>query len=343
MATLGSWSDGTEYDPEIVLKKSPGTWWPVGENVVKHSQLRRLLAQSAQWHARRAINLFVSDHLNELLEAAISAGTAVELLAKTYLAGIDPALLADKGDRDTILVLGGNGALGRTDPLSMKTIGAFEALRIVKYLYRELPWVQHDTVSLRVRNAAIHMALVRSDELRSAVVEMSRLIECLIVPLDLDRADFWGSHATSVVGYLLDEAKTERARIVAAKIAAAQRHLATLLEGLNAESRRVLLAALSGRAPNVGIEYDVPQECPVCAQKAWLVCTVEHGEPYEQAETDGGNSIWVDRIAYPVVFECPVCQLKLEDGELWEFNFPDSIVIDAEDVTSDAYDSFPDG
>src|SRR5215469_7952822 len=101
MAKLTSWGDGVEYDPDHALRKS-GTWWPAGKYVVKHDQLKRLLAESARWHARRAIDLFISDQVNELLDAAVSAGSAVELLAKSYLASIDPALLADKGDRDTV-------------------------------------------------------------------------------------------------------------------------------------------------------------------------------------------------------------------------------------------------
>lgn len=334
MATLGSWSDGVEYDPYTVLQKSPGTWWPVGKNVVQHSQLKRLLAQSAQWHARRAINYFVSDDLNELLEAAVSAGTAVELLAKTYLVNIDPALLADRGDRDTVLVLGGNGALARADPLLMKTIGAVEALRLVKYLYKELPWLQQDGVSLRVRNAAIHMALVRTDELRSAVMEMSRLVESLIVPLGLARDDFWDPHSLSAVNYLLDEAKSETARIVAAKIAAAQRYLARLLRGISTESRHTLLAVLSGRPASVGIDHDEPQECPVCQQQGWLVCSVLE-DPRREPNEDGRFSQWVDQFAYPEVFECPVCQLHVEGRELSEFDFPNSILVAVEEIERD--------
>jgi len=310
----------------------------VGKNVVKHGQIKRLLAQSAQWHAQRAIQLFVSDDLNEQLEAAISAGTAVELFAKTYLASIDPALLADKGDRDTVLILGGRGALATADPLLMKTIGAFDALRLAKYLYKDLPWLQQDAVSLRVRNAAVHMALVRSDELRFAVVQMCRLIESLMAPLELDREHFWGSHAASVADYLLDEAKTERARIVAAKKAAAQRYLSRLLLGLDDEIRRVMLAALSGRPPNTSIDYQEAQECPVCGQQGWLICSVERGDVRQEAEGDGGFSAWADQIAYPYIFECPVCQLNVEGSELWEFDFPNSIQIEEEDVTREFYE-----
>jgi hypothetical protein len=333
MTTVESWGDGIEYDPSIVTKKNPGTWWPVGPRVVKHDQLKRVIAQSARWHARQAIRLFVSDDLNEMLQAAISAGTAVELLAKAYLASIDGVLLADKGDRDTMLLLGGHGGLAPADPLLMRTVGGIEALRLAKHLHRDLPWLQQDIVALRVRNAAIHMAMVRSDELRAAVVQMSRIGESLLAQLGLDRERFWGSHEVSVVEYLLDEARTERARIVAAKKAAAQRHLDELLVGLTDSDRRVVLTVLSGRPPNVSIEHDEPQECPVCGQKGWLVCTVESGTTRQEADEDGGVSEMTARTAYPHIFTCPVCELEIEGEELWEFDFPDSIDIEPEYAT----------
>ncbi len=339
MTTIHSWGDGIEYDPGMIMRSPKSTWWPVGPRVVEHKQLRRLLAETAQWHARQAIRLFVSDDRNELLQAAVSAGTAVELLAKTYLASVDSVLLADKGDRDTVLLLGGHGSLASADPLIMKTIGGVDALRLVKYLHKELPWIQQDVICLRVRNAAIHMALVQSIELRAAVVQMSRLVESILAELGFDRELFWGSsHEVSAVDHLLDEAKSERARIVAAKKAAAQRHLRRLLAGLSAEGRRLVLAALSGRPSNVSIEHEEPQECPICGQQGWLVCTVERGEFERQPEEDGGFSVWASRTAYPHVFVCPVCELNVEGEELWEFDFPDSIDIEPEDVSIEAYE-----
>jgi hypothetical protein len=334
MTTVESWGDGFEYAPDIALKR-PQTWWPVGPRVVEHSQLKRLLAESAQWHARQAIRLFISDDRNELLQAAVSAGSAVEMITKAYLVNIECALLADKGDRDTVLLLGGHGTLASADPLSMKTIGAFDALRLVKHLHKELPWLQQDIISLRVRNAAIHMALVRSDELRAAVVQMSRLIESILVPLKLDRQRFWGSEESSVVDYLLDEAKTQIARTVAAKKMAARRYLDKLLDGLSEEGRRTVLAALSGRGANVFIDHQESQECPVCGQQGWLICTVERGDAERQPDEDGGISIWAARTAYPEVFVCPVCLLDIEGEEVWEFDFPVAIEIDPEDITSE--------
>lgn len=321
-----------EYDPAIVHKKYPGTWWPVGEHVVEYKELKRLLARSSQWHARQTIRFFTSTELDELLQAAVSAGTAVELLAKAYLASINCALLADRGHRDTVLLLGGHGAMTTVRPLHMKTIGAVEALDLVKYLHKDFPWLSRDQVSLHVRNAAIHMALVQSDELRAAVVQMTRIIESLLALLALERESFWGPDEVSVVDYLMDEAQTEIARIVAAKKAAAQRRLDDLLSGLRDESRQIILAALSSKGPSVYTDHEEPYPCPVCDQRGWLSCTVERGTGRHMPAGEGTDVVLASRSAYPVTFDCPVCELSLEDEELWQFHFPSSIDLEPEEV-----------
>ena len=115
---------------------TPEPWG--GLSSINHD-FSNMLAQSARWHARTAVSNFVSDDPDARLQAACSAGTAVELLAKAYLADMNPALLADKGDKDTVLHLVGHGALAKGDVLSIKTIGAYEALRLVAQLHRGFP------------------------------------------------------------------------------------------------------------------------------------------------------------------------------------------------------------
>lgn len=56
------------------MDPSEGTWWPAGQYVVPLNRLTQLLIQSARNHARQAIRLFVSDDLDELLQAATSTG-----------------------------------------------------------------------------------------------------------------------------------------------------------------------------------------------------------------------------------------------------------------------------
>lgn len=273
--------------------------------------------------------MFVSDDSNEQLQAAISAGTAVELLAKAYLASIDEALLADKGDRDTILLLTGNSKLTESDPLAMKTIGALEAVRTVKKLHKDLPLTQQNPIVFGVRNSAAHMALVRSDDLRAAVIQMCRIIESLILALGLDRRDFWEIRGISVVDALLDEASTEIAREVAAKKAAAAARLEGMLASLPDSARSLLLSALSGREMS-STDYEHRQQCPVCDQQGWLPCVLEYGQERREIDEYGKVIKIVDCTAYPVGFECPVCELCLEGDELLEFDFPRQLEFEPE-------------
>lgn len=335
VATIDSFGGEQRYGYDltgVVVDKSEGTWWPIGRLQVPCGDLKWLLAQSAQWHARQSIRTFSSNDLNDLLQAATAAGTGVELLAKAYLASIDVALLAEKGDRDTVLLLGGHSALTESEPLAMKTIGALEALKIAKQLHKDLPLTQPNPVVFRVRNAACHMALVRSDSLRAAVVQMCRIVESLLLALDVDRRSFWGIHEIPAVDALLDEAKTEIARAVAVKKAAAASRIGRMLADLSELAREAVLAALSGRKMS-STEHEEPQECPVCEQQGWLLCSMELGWVRKEIDEDGHViAILVDRTAYPFAFECPVCELDVEEDELLEFNFPRQIELEPEDA-----------
>jgi hypothetical protein len=286
------------------------------------SRLKWVLAQSARWHARQAVRMHVSEEPNELLQAATSTGTSVELLAKAYLSIIDPALLADKGDRNTILLLSGNSALTGAEPTGMKTITAYEALRAIKQLRPDFPLVQQDDPLLQVRNAACHMALVSPGSLSLAVMQMCRIVEALLLALNLDRPDFWGAHAMPVVDTLLDKAKTEIARAVAAKMAAAIERFTSLLTGLSETDRNAVLAVLSAGPLGTIADDEVVEraQCPACGQQGWLTCLVRPG-----SESADQISVAAGRIAYPFQFRCLVCKLVLGNEELNEFNFPDQI------------------
>ncbi|MEU0150325.1 hypothetical protein [Micromonospora fulviviridis] len=325
LMTVEGW--GTSYFAGPGVTK--GTWWPVGRYRVEHDRLKQVLAQSARYHARQAIELFVGDDQDVLTQAAVSAGCAVELLAKAFLASVEHGLLAEKGDRDTVLILSGNANLTSARITEMKTVGAMEALKIAKHLHPSLPFnVQSDQVVLRVRNAAAHMGLVLPEELRAAIAVMCRLVDGLLPALSLERDEYWGSHAIGVVDEILDQAKSEVRRTVAAKIAAAERRFATLVSGLDAAGRTVVLAALSRRDPNTFADHNEPKECPACEQQGWLVCHVDESQP-EVAYGGGGTPhTFATRLAYPFIFECLVCELELEDEELLEVDFPMEIELE---------------
>lgn len=306
-----------------------GTRWPAGKYWIGHDKLGQLLAMSARHHARQAVTLFTSEDQTEVIQSAISTGCAVELLAKAYLASIEPGLLADRSERDAVLLLANKGHLASSGHIDIKSISASEALKLVKHFHPSFPYnPQADSLVLKVRNAAAHMALVSHKELFVAVVLMCRIIEGIIPVLQLDRESFWGEHALSTVKELLDRDSDERRQIVTAKMVAARHRVSSLLANLDEAGRVVVLNALSGRKGSLS-DYEEPQSCPVCTQQGWLLCAVELGTHEAVVSKGGSVCSTAEAVAYPVYFECPVCELQLEEDELLEVEeFPKEIKLE---------------
>lgn len=308
--------------------KAQGTSWPAGRSYVEFGRLKQLLARSARFHARTAVEQFVSADHDLQLQAAMATGCAMELLAKAYLATIAPAILAERGERDAVLNLSDQGHLAMAKPLAIRTIGAHEALIAVKHLLPALPYNPHsDKDVFTVRNAAAHLALVEDRPLKRAVMTCCRVVDALLPPLGLDREKFWSRNLSPVVDEMLNEALTDRRSVVAAKLAAARRRLARLIGGLDDAARTVVLASLSGRQLS-STEHEEPHVCPVCQQGGWLLCGTERGAPEVETDTQGATYPFVPITAYPFGFECAVCGLDLEGEELWEFDFPAEVALE---------------
>lgn len=326
-------------------EESIGSRWPRGHQSVSHSQLSQMLLQSARFHARRALTQFSSSHDDALLDAAASTGNALELMAKALLASTEAGLLADRGDPDSVLRLAGKGHLAQLPPSRTKTKSASEVLVLVKRLHPAFRWnAPVDELALRVRNAALHLGIVDATELRSAVKIMSRAVDDMVRSYgEADRSVFWGEAVLRLVDQLLDEAASEVKQEVAAKVAAAGAQLARRTVGLAPESAELLLRALSGSAPRTSAEHVEAAECPVCHRQGWLLCGVDRG-PVEWDFDDEGlpHGAWVDLTASPEAFECPVCGLDLDFGELVEFDFPMEIGLDSDDDPYEVYDWEPD-
>lgn len=308
------------------LADAQGTWWPDGHFHVPRGQLKYLLAKSGRHHARQAVTSVASDNTDVLLQAASSAGTAVELLAKGALTTVDPRLLVSPRDpHQALLVLGGHTTRSKLDPLSLQSIGAREALQLAGHLFPAVPAATKAAHALAARNAALHMGLVDVSYLRVAIREMCEVVDALLRPLGLERDPFWGE-ALGMAGILLDEALSDRQRVTDTKVAAARRRFEELTRHLPADAAAVVVAALSTRRPYVSLgteQHDELVDCPACGQKGWLACVVDRG-PLQTDTTGRDIYQYVERTAYPASFDCPVCNLSLEDErELSGFSFPD--------------------
>jgi hypothetical protein len=313
------------------LRLPSGSWWPVGSAHHRHEGLAFHLRRTARVNARRALRTFGNDDVDDQLLAAVSAGCAVELLTKALIATTSPALLTERADRDSLLHLTDHGHLARRSVTEVRTLSATDAVATAIHLHPGLAWhKERDEIVFRVRNAAAHMALVDSGELSAAIIVMIKYIHSLLAVQSSDAGEFWGSDLAPLAAELLDEAKSQTARVVAAKLAAARSSLEALVGRLGEDTRAVVLASLSGRKPE-SEEHDEAQTCPVCDQQGWLLCGIHRGD----VQWNESGEPYLAPYAFAVGFVCGVCGLALWHDELDEFSFPSEIELDHERVEPD--------
>jgi len=260
----------------------------------------------------------------------MSAGCAVELLAKAHLAAIEPSLLSARADVDGLLHLSGKGTLATSRATEIRTLSATLAVQTAKRLSPEIQYnAKLDDVVFRVRNAAAHMGLVDSAELRRAIGSMVRVVDSLVAASKwTDRRDFWSDDLIPAADAAAMEARHDASARLAAKLAGATIRLRELLSSLSPAAQATVRRSLAGRSPGASIDHDERAKCPVCGEQGWLVCAVEE----DHREVDTGEGIFsqiVKRTAWPAIFNCNVCDLDLDEDELREVpGFPYSVDLD---------------
>jgi hypothetical protein len=321
-----------------------GTFWPFEGGHVDFASLTGLLERSAQGFAREALTaLGASDH-DRIVRGAIAVGTALELLTKAFLAAINPAMLVERSEKDSLLFLVNQGHRAGADssPTDVRTLAATDALLLAKKIIPggAFSWnPQADRRVLQVRNAALHLGLADQSELREACVIMTRLVAELLTSTSADSAKFWGD-LEDLAQTLLDEAATERQQSVEVQKAAAKAFYMKLTTGLDAATRTTIVTSLIDRGKPEGDHetWIAEQECPVCANPGWLTCDIVRGEVQHEQVNWHDHDVWVDRTALPFHFECAVCGLELEDDELLETDFPREIELEPDTDPAEAWE-----
>jgi hypothetical protein len=318
--------------------ESGGMWWPAGDRHVPHSGLRYRLASSARWHARTALNRFVSDDVDDQLQAAISAGIAVELIFKAYIANIAPQLLAEKGQIQSVLMLSGRGDLSGKTAHDLRSISGLQVVDTARQLIAKekigssFPHLPQNLQCFIARNSACHMAIVEADQLRHAVIEMTKIVDGMLPLMGLVRERFWGPGVLSAADALVNQANDEVRQRFEAKMAAARREVHRLTSALTPAKARRLLATLAQRPiPGVGPDdYEERRPCPACGQDATVQC-------YVISAMDLGSDA-PGRIAYPALFRCAACKLTLNNEELALIGIPDTIDLDQDKAALEYFD-----
>lgn len=298
--------------------------WNRGDAVISREGLVSHLKDSALHHCRKAIDLSKSPDDFEVVDAAIHAGAAVELLTKMALAQVNPILLAKpSAGPDTALSLLreavrylGHGLDGHVKPGPMYTLSAQQALEVAALLHHhERLDVAAAKAVLATRNDAAHMGFGSRTQVGAAVQSMVAYVEhCLSVTRE-DASSFWGR--TDDEAQELLKARADRlARSIREKKTAARTVFRK--KAPRAESQEPVRNSGRRREPPSGLTApedpmrDVsPVLCHACDGPAWLASDV-----FIDQEADGFGDVTTLGWVIPLGFECMVCALKYDSEEL---------------------------
>jgi len=275
---------------------------------------------SGRINARHALSLYSAGDLSDGLELqiAMAAGSAVESLMKAGLAMLVPALLAERGDPHSILLLSGKQGMPGKSYLDCRMISAQDAKKTLIGLFPSINAVSLDIDKvLACRNTAAHLNMLAEAEVADAVRALAVSVDTLAPVLQFELSDFWGEtlrdYALALVQKAMDE---KRLLLEQLEVAARER-----LERMRELDPQVLeLWAVERSAPPEATEddedgYREAHQCPVCEWWGWLYGSETRGSVHEE-DLDHGVEYWVMREWASELFECGVCGLRLDGRTL---------------------------
>lgn len=273
-------------------------------------QVSRLLS-SAETFAQSALRARLDgDSMVYLLHAS----TALELLAKAYLASLSGSLIAAH-DFDSLLHGCGHSRHARTHPSRMKTITMSEALRRVRQVE---PAFKHHEPSLQlladVRNGVVHAGFLEPGADEAGFVPFLRACDVLLNTIPGgDRSQMWGE-LVSTVDARLSESAREVELLVTDAIASARLAFEQRYGSMDPAVRE---GVLSGIESSYGVtKYEqFLVECPACGRQA--LTSGSHDVDWE-ADWDFADGEAYIAGGYPVVtylpgyLHCRICELELD-------------------------------
>jgi len=281
------------------------------------SDVERLYLAS-RYHARAAQKMAqVADQFANL-DAAVHAGTAVELMAKAVLADLDPRLLVEGAPAQHVLLdvlAEHHGATGIAPAKSKgraRTVNASMAVELAARLRAECrPHSSAAHAALDARNAAAHSADLEPNTIGMVVDGMAAYTAAGVETLRRNSKDFWGVLSNEMTARI-----SERQQAIVAdaeqKVATATAYHAQLFDGLPEESQAALTRLLLDRTTYTGGDYSWTVNCPACghddAELSWVADF--------DVERDGdGEWVAVGGMAL-LGLTCPICGLELEGEEV---------------------------
>lgn len=267
------------------------------------------LYESAQRFAQSALKAY---HDADWSTFFLHGGTAVEHLAKGYLASLHPSLIA-KNDLNALLHASGHPELANALRSQFRSISVTEALERCKTI---LPGSKNSYDSLRlmidVRNSVVHLAVLDVKTAEHVLVPFLKVAVELVREQKRDPDEFWGEFK-DLASTALSDAATEAQRRVAGLLGAARITFSDRFARYEVAARSAVLASIAASYPRTthGLERYQEQEveCPACA-----TTVVVNGYYDVKWEAQDEYEIAAVVTFYPGYLWCKACDLEL-DGE----------------------------
>jgi hypothetical protein len=303
-----------------------------------NSSLSAALYSSAVSFAQSALRAFLEKDFPTFL---LHAGTALEHLAKAYLASLNESFVA-ASDFDSLLHASGLGTRSHRPPSRMKTISLRTALeRAGKYFVPDLDNLSDElAVLVDVRNGVAHMGLVEKSLVERILVSFLRACEALLAEMGSTREEFWLEFTGMVDARLSASAEAAEIRTREAIAAARmefERRYSTLPE------HELLIRTIEDNYEVEPLEEDLIT-CPACGRRALTSGSYNVSWEADWDRDDFGEPWLVGASPtvklFPSTLECRVCGLRLlnrneldaaDVPESWELEDIDpDVVLEAE-------------
>lgn len=264
-------------------------------------------------HSAEDFNQEGMDHYvdNDIKHALANLSISFELLGKSFLAGVDPALIIDK-DFDSLLHVCGAGKHARKSPVNIKTIGAHE---VIKRCSQILPKIKDYEVGLGLladaRNGVLHFGECEAEMAKQVFVPYLKCTKVLLEAIGVDFEKYFGEFHKFVTTMLLESAKEIDVE-VERLITKAKSNFQKKFKEIPGPTRKNIIQTVIDNY--VLDKYnEVLTECPVCKNDG--VVSGSHEVVSWEAEFDRDGS---PEGAYPIVelyadsFKCNICGLALD-------------------------------
>lgn len=322
--------------------------WAFGYKRFGNEELPEHLLELAKIRARDAVRAadfssIVTDAGATVrwLDAAIHAGSAIEILAKHYLSKVSPVLILDNAklkDSDYLHAVG-RSELVPPDPkfraLNLRTRGPRECLALIGMMTGNTAiGLDCADAVLAARNAAIHLGLVDRTELQAALVNFAQVISELLSVCGIAPNDFWTPDTQKLVGAL----QTEQPFYddLAKKFADARQKIEgkTIIPATEVELAEI---GAEDRGLSIWNTHWKKVPCPVCSAAA----TLSGGERISTHQT-GEEEFRTSVLAVPEELTCDACELSLTHRQLKEAQLDRFWVVEERWATDREIDSYYD-